>query len=1126
MGEISIVRDELPDDDAFGPHSRLAKRLADHICAAETGDTIGLEGDWGSGKSSALYFLKKELDQKQEKSTAYFLFDAWAHEGDELRKSFLDEFNQNLTLNKDRREKLRDQIWSEKETIKRDSHTSIRLRAIFFAVSIALLPVFGSLLSILEKDQKYVLSLFNLTLTNTNLWLLNLIFLGLLLPFVFIIMGLVAAFATKRKNNCTYKSALQKTFRFLNLDDKQSIDNVTVSSSSSFRKFKDDLCDIVSSKPKNIEKVVVAIDNIDRLEPSVARRFWSSLAPFFERAKSRDKSLKCLTLILPYSRNHLTSVFERSAGVEEENSSDQLIEETDGFIRKSFDLLFEVPPPLLSSWQDFLEDTLKLVFPTLKKNDDELKRISILYGDMLLERPTPRRIKQFVNQISTTQAQLAAPETIPLRVIAAYILNKSKWSSGTERQPKAFELDSRHQDILNRKDYKTDFASILFGVSRMEAPIALMEYPVLQALQTNNSDDLDEWSEFPHFDDVVASLTYRSAPSSTENILTPANIVRTLANSIASARLSLVWGHLAKVIPRTMNWREIDDWSHIIRSIQANLETNSLESFNSAIRRKLEKIDKERWDEENTDWNHTAKLWTDAATLVATPEKEIEIPKGLNITVQALAKFISKNHTLAECPWKPSKLSSESKPFDIPKIAGLHTYQIVGAATLMHQSGVYEKALKTIPDIQNLFADQDSFTYSAAAAHLSVLISRIEVIEDPNAKQTLIDLFENGSIPPHITTDIEDSKELLDSAILIGALSITSNSHAETLASEVLSSPEDHEKVIQNIKNYFRVPSSPEKLFSLALKNEETLFKLGIYLYKEILQEVDAITFDVNLLLKSPGLTFRFQHAYANLSDNNWDGLLVILRKSTNTDEVYEKVIGLGFGEEHSYLYQLLLKFKKTDRHEFFIFMSDGLHEIDAARWLKDIQLPLNRTSNLTAVAIELRKNDKTFSLGNHARDAISSAASQIFAEEEEWGEYKSKTITALLNVLDNTALESCQRDILRAFDKNPSLHALDHLESHFGLQRFNSRVVSDKASSLLHHIECLLREASSIDEELLQILLRVFRSQPNIYKKASLNTKRPFRVRLLDEVDNAVDANRGLLEQVIKELGIRRPKS
>src|SRR5687768_326554 len=75
-----LLLDEPGTDASFsGPHDRIAENIASLIRPANAkGMSIGLEGSWGSGKSTVAKLVAKKLEK--DKSIALISFDAWAHE--------------------------------------------------------------------------------------------------------------------------------------------------------------------------------------------------------------------------------------------------------------------------------------------------------------------------------------------------------------------------------------------------------------------------------------------------------------------------------------------------------------------------------------------------------------------------------------------------------------------------------------------------------------------------------------------------------------------------------------------------------------------------------------------------------------------------------------------------------------------------------------------------------------------------------------------------------------------------------------------------------------------------------------------------------------------------------------
>jgi hypothetical protein len=92
-----FLDDSPTKDDAFGPHRQIAEAILELVQDEDTdgGKTIGLTGTWGSGKSSVLEIIYEKLQKvpAPKVPTKLFVFDSWAHQGDPLRRSFLEELD-------------------------------------------------------------------------------------------------------------------------------------------------------------------------------------------------------------------------------------------------------------------------------------------------------------------------------------------------------------------------------------------------------------------------------------------------------------------------------------------------------------------------------------------------------------------------------------------------------------------------------------------------------------------------------------------------------------------------------------------------------------------------------------------------------------------------------------------------------------------------------------------------------------------------------------------------------------------------------------------------------------------------------------------------------------------------
>ena len=99
---FKILEEKTISDDQFKEktHEKVAETLFKLITKnSAKGLTIGLEGSWGSGKSTVVSILKDKLNKLDD--TRYFYFDAWEHEGDPLRRVFLESRSEERRVGKE-----------------------------------------------------------------------------------------------------------------------------------------------------------------------------------------------------------------------------------------------------------------------------------------------------------------------------------------------------------------------------------------------------------------------------------------------------------------------------------------------------------------------------------------------------------------------------------------------------------------------------------------------------------------------------------------------------------------------------------------------------------------------------------------------------------------------------------------------------------------------------------------------------------------------------------------------------------------------------------------------------------------------------------------------------------------
>mgnify|MGYP003300434590 FL=1 len=91
--KFKVLSDNCSEEDRleYRTHEHIAEKLYDIISSEDSeGLTVGLEGEWGAGKSTVIKLLQKKLENGGCDKTFIFYIDAWEHEGDHLRRVFLE----------------------------------------------------------------------------------------------------------------------------------------------------------------------------------------------------------------------------------------------------------------------------------------------------------------------------------------------------------------------------------------------------------------------------------------------------------------------------------------------------------------------------------------------------------------------------------------------------------------------------------------------------------------------------------------------------------------------------------------------------------------------------------------------------------------------------------------------------------------------------------------------------------------------------------------------------------------------------------------------------------------------------------------------------------------------------
>lgn len=527
-----FLPDVPADQDAFGPHRSIAEAIENIVLNDPGGYSIGLTGAYGSGKSTVVELLQRSLADRP--NACIWVFDAWAHEGDPLRRTFLESLIQRLLSEKWIGQQRWKQQLDELTHRYRRTETKNTYRITPVAVALALALLLAPLGHALLREG----------LSGARLWLPGREFnefatFGLLLALLPVLVAAAAiGFGSRQRRRDPSHHPLEELGALLVQRSANQVQTTTTESTDPTSiEFEHSFRDVMREALVSPERrLVLVIDNLDRVEPEDAQRVWSTLRTFLDPAteKQREDWLSRLWVIIPYDPSGIRRLWEHHSNSEGQSPGTGL---ASSFLDKTIDVSFHVPRPLLSNWRDYL---IRLLETALPESVDaiELHRI---YRLLALRRggarqaPTPRELKIFVNQISAMFRLREAD--IPLPDIAYYIILEREGRDIAADLLKGALPRAKEQHLVSA-DATVSLAALLFGVDRAQGQQLLLADPITDALVNGNGAELQRLQALtPAFGAVLEHVLGEAtvdwvAPHSVET----ANLL-TAAQALADAQI-------------------------------------------------------------------------------------------------------------------------------------------------------------------------------------------------------------------------------------------------------------------------------------------------------------------------------------------------------------------------------------------------------------------------------------------------------------------------------------------------------------------------------------------------------------------------------------------------------------
>jgi len=509
--ETRLLDDAPASEDAFGAHQRVADAITQLVAADQGGKAVALNGGYGSGKSTIVQLAKGALEKKA--TTKVVVFDSWSHQGDPLRRSFLEELIRLVTeagwTEKGKWSDDLDALSGKREASRTVTNPRLTPAGRFVAFAALLAPLGYLVLANSFADKTRLPSTF-LSLP-TVWWGLALVFAPLLAvvtvyislrpSFKFWTRGFWTSHRGRPQGESVWTAFLDRTIQEHQTETVKTPDPTSLEFQRIFGR-------LMKGCLTKGRKLVVVVDNLDRLPGQEAQTIWATMQTFFGSSSNKEDWDERLWLLVPFNPDGVAKIWPDGPGPVDGVGKIRTNEATsvsESFIEKTFQAVFRVSPPILSDWRDFFLNSLAKAFPS--HTGPEFDRIYRLYRRMAApaDRPvTPRELKTFVNKVGVLHRQWH--DDMSLEVMATFVLVEPKLGTPSESLTDPSFLDSGVRAILGDVEWSRDFAALHFNVPRESSVQVLISRQVEAGLTQGSRDDLLRLAKIPGFEAVCQSV--------------------------------------------------------------------------------------------------------------------------------------------------------------------------------------------------------------------------------------------------------------------------------------------------------------------------------------------------------------------------------------------------------------------------------------------------------------------------------------------------------------------------------------------------------------------------------------------------------------------------------------------
>ncbi|MGY3255152.1 hypothetical protein ACVWWS_003570 [Pseudomonas chlororaphis] len=514
MPVINFHTEQPADEDLFpgGSHEKVAVAMQAYITTPNSSQVIGLDGEFGSGKSSILAMLGAKLTAADDKYRVWF-FDCEQNYQGSTKSNFIELFTEEVlkdvqpgskeaeALIQSRDVALGREFEYSKKTTSRVSAWALVLLASLFFSSSSFKEIFK--------------------LTNPPADVSDGLVAANWIAFVSPVLVLFLAWLFNRKKAV----GTNKKWSLLSLFKGSSEDYINEKIETSKEVTPLDLKRTLTYQLQQVpgQRYVVILDNLDRLPKESLRSVWSDLEIFTSVASAEN-----LTVVVPFCSTKVAAYLGADA--------DRKYDSRD-FIAKKFPVVFRAPPVITSGWKDGFRRMWNHTFPNADSGGvEQCAQLLHRHSPMANGLVTPRLQKKFINDIATTS--LVVGEDINLICIAAHLLlcryNELPLEEILRRDgiSEAYRTDAKLEDSVVAKLVQTKLSlssscgegmesgwqiqmlQIHFLTTSKIAIAELIDEPLLNAIEAADGEKLFSLTSLFGFGDAFKRLLATNPPLS------------------------------------------------------------------------------------------------------------------------------------------------------------------------------------------------------------------------------------------------------------------------------------------------------------------------------------------------------------------------------------------------------------------------------------------------------------------------------------------------------------------------------------------------------------------------------------------------------------------------------------